>query len=495
MNPLSDIDLTLGTDPQFSDVAAIETRNLARYRLGMRVLARSRPGAAERLGRLCAAGDAELRPLMYDPVLRNAFENDMTFLERGTAEPSGFAALLELGVADVLDGVGPCERLTRPRVQPWPGRGPAWVWTELDPATRADEHVAGRLEDLLAGTMLRESSGHRVVPDADMIAGAGRGAELLAELLPHAGAGVLPHICLAGFLRDEGVDGVVNSIAGGDPIPSAFFMAPERAADPWVAAETLFHEGLHLKLFDVLRTGSLARDPDVLVPIPWRIQPWSLTRVLFALHVYAHLVLFRAAAAQAGPELRGRYGEPPATDFVDMPTPGSQAGENGTFTTSAERAAYLGEQAVRVHGGMLTAEGRRFVRWLLGALEPIEPGIASAATPAVPVGGPAGGSAGGSVGGAEAEPRRLDPRGYRQATPVEAFPLPEQRQLVAVSPSPPRFRWLNGHAWLIYALCDGADLPTLRDRYVRAAGPGAAGGLERGVAELLAAGLIEPASV
>ncbi|MCC5575796.1 hypothetical protein IMZ11_09105 [Microtetraspora sp. AC03309] len=481
MNSLPDIDLELGSDPQFSVAEAIEERNLARYRLGLRVLARRHPHAAERLGRLHAAGDAELRPLMYDPVLRNAFENDMTFLERQAGEPSAFTAFLELGVADVLDGVGPCERLTRPRVRPWPERGPSWVWTELAPVTGADEKMAGRLEELLAGTLLRESSGHRVTPDADMIAGVARGGELLAQLLPHAGAGVLRHISLAGFLRDEGVEGVLNSLAGGDPIPSAFFMAPERTEDPWVAAETLFHEGLHLKLFDVLRTGSLARDPDVLVPIPWRVQPWSLTRVLFALHVYAHLLLFRAAAAQAGPELRGRYGAPPSTEFVDRPTPGSQAAEKGEFTTSAERAAYLGQQAYSVHGHLLTAEGRRFIRWLLGALEPIAPGILPEQRPTDADEGPQ-------------EKAELDPRGYRRAVPVEACPLPEQRQLLAVSPEPPRFRWLNGHAWLIYALCDGGDLSTLREGYARAAGPRSAAGLERGVEELLTAGLIVPAS-
>ncbi|MGY0065063.1 aKG-HExxH-type peptide beta-hydroxylase [Streptomyces sp. LZ34] len=56
-------------------------------------------------------------------------------------------------------------------------------------------------------------------------------------------------------------------------------LAPERCTSPWLAAESLLHEGAHLKLFDALRTGSLVRNTAERVPIPWRIGSWTVIRV------------------------------------------------------------------------------------------------------------------------------------------------------------------------------------------------------------------------
>ena len=91
--------------------------------------------------------------------------------------------------------------------------------------------LAARLEELLSRALSKSGSGGRVRPDAGMLAGLSQGAELLAELLPNAGAGVLPHISLTGLVRDELVDGVLNSFLrrrsasfGGGPGP--------RTADP-----------------------------------------------------------------------------------------------------------------------------------------------------------------------------------------------------------------------------------------------------------------------
>jgi hypothetical protein len=106
-----------------------------------------------------------------------------------------------------------------------------------------------------------------------MAAALRRGAGLLCELLPYSGAGVLPHVALVGFATDEQADGQLYSLSGGDPLPAAILMAPGRLDSPWTAAEILLHEGLHLKLFDVLRSGSLVADPELPVPIPWPRRP------------------------------------------------------------------------------------------------------------------------------------------------------------------------------------------------------------------------------
>ncbi|GGP92314.1 aKG-HExxH-type peptide beta-hydroxylase [Streptosporangium pseudovulgare] len=503
MNLTEQADLALASDPEFGASTVIEAKNIARYRLGLTVLAGRLPDAAPLFKQLAELDDAALRPMMYDPVLRNAFEDDVVALENGAAEPGSLAHYLALDLGAFSEGRGPCERLTAPAVLLSPDRSPAWVWTELRPASPAEQVVADRLEELLAGSLADARDAGRVVPDEDMLVALHRGRALLADLLPNAAAGVLPHISLVGFARGEMTDGPFNSLAGGDPLPSAVLMAPEQLGDPWMTAEILLHEGLHLKLFDILRTCSMVRDPDQTVPIPWRISSWALTRVLFALHVYVHMVLFRAAAADAPAELRDRYGEPPKTEVVDAPTEGSEAAETGDYLTGLQRARYLGRQAAETYRDQLTPEGGRFVDWLLEALDALAPGTGSAGGPAVAAGT---GEPGGAADTALPEPARrpvsdepvpvpvsVPVSGYRKAEPVFACPIPEHRQLLAFSPEPPRFRWLNEHAWAIYALCDGGDIDSIRSRYRAATGDVTDERLEAGLAALVSAGLIVPA--
>jgi hypothetical protein len=351
------------------------------------------------------------------------------------------------------------------------------VWTEVGPES-AGRPLARRLEELKDGTFADMRGARRISPDEELVAGLSRGAELLAELLPYAGAGVFPHISLVGLARAESDDGELYSLSGGDPLPSALFIAPEHLRDPWMTAEILLHEGLHLKQFDVLRTGSLVADPGHEIEIPWRLTPWSLTRVLAALHVYAHMVLFFAAAGEAPAELRERFGEPPVTEDVGVPTPGSRAAVEGGYTTSAERAAYLGQQALEVHGGALTPAGRRFVEWLMDAAASLAPSVrANVAREPVPSSAP--------------HVPQPDPRGYRKIEPVAVCPLPEQGQLLAFAPDTAKFHWLNRHAWMIYALCDGRELAALQEQYAQHTGSDPAG-LASGLAGLVAAGLVEP---
>ncbi|WP_354642266.1 aKG-HExxH-type peptide beta-hydroxylase [Kitasatospora camelliae] len=474
-----EIDRVLGSDPQFGAAEVIEARNIARYRLGLTLLSRHHPESAERFGWLAKADDAALRPYLYDPVLRNAFENDLVNLELQRTQPSALAEYLAYAGTDRGDGLGPCERLMEPHYRPWPGRGRAWVWTDVRPK-QAAHPLAARLDELREGTLAEMRATRRVSPDAAMLEGLTRGAELLAELLPHAGAGVFPHISLIGLAQGETDDGQLYSLSGGDPLPSALLVAPEHLAKPWKTAEILFHEGLHLKQFEVLRTGSLVADPDRMTDIPWRVVPWDLRRVIAAFHVYAHMVLFFAAAEEAPAELRARFGEPPSDEDVGVPTPGSLAAAEGGYTTSKERAAFLGRQALLAHGDALTPAGRRFVQWMLDAIEPLAPGTR--------VDGPAAGPAAEPVAAAPVpEP---DPRGYRKVEPVGVCPLPELGQLLAVAPASRRFHWLNEHAWLIYALCDGRGLEEIRASYREQLGED--GPLAAGIAGLVEAGLVEP---
>ncbi len=483
-------DSALGTDANFGDSVKIQARNLARYRLGMAMLAERKPERADLLRRTIGLDDNNLLALLFDPALRNAFEDELTRLENGAPAGDGFTDLLARASVGGLDGMGPCERLTEPYRRAWPDRGRAWVWTGLSQDPAADATFRTRLEWLYNGTFTGSAPPTPIAATDEMCRALWDGADLLCELLPASGAGVLPHVALVGFATDERPDGQLYSLSGGDPLPSALFMAPNQLDDPWTTAEILLHEGLHLKLFDVLRSGSLAADPELQVPIPWRGAPWTFVRVLFALHVYVHLLVFQAAAATASDDLVKRFGPPPQSENMDAPTPGSPAAVHGTHLTSLDRARYLAEQAESVHAQSLTAQGRRFVGWLLDAIENVVPGFRTWSVRPDAAAAPAA---------AAPAPEVLTGH-FRRVEPAISVALPDLGQLLVMTHEVPKTNWLNSHAWLVYSLCDGGEVSAIEEQYRRRlseargrTGSDLAANVHRGLRDLAAAGLITAA--
>ncbi|MFF3019374.1 aKG-HExxH-type peptide beta-hydroxylase [Streptomyces sp. NPDC057939] len=479
---LTEIDRILGTDPRFGSADTIDARNTARFRVGLRILAGRHPRHATEFGRVGRLPTAGLRRLLCDPVLHNAFERDLAVALSRPSEPSTLALMLRQA-GSAKDALGPCEGLMESHHQPWPALGPAWVWTSTLPEEAHPLLTAlGRRRDDVFEEM---GVTRRVEPDGEALAALSRGAELLAELLPHTGAGALRHVALVGFAEGEDEDGSVHSFACGDRLPSALFLSPHALTDPWKAAELLFHESLHLKMFDIMRTGALVSDIGRMTGIPpWRVVDWNLRRVYSSLHVYAHMVLFFAAAAAAPAELRRRYGEPPARESVGACTPGSVAAAEGTYATSEERTRYLACQALHAHGDALTSDGRAMVVRLLDAVAPLVPGLPPTdrspehATERVTASAP--------------DPAAVPhPGGYHQRRPITVLPLQDQGTLLAVAPGSSRMVWLNAHAWFVFSLCDGRDLRALEAAYLRKA-PGGLSGLGGALEALLSAGLIAP---
>lgn len=369
---------------------------MARFVLGLQLLAQKDARHPDALRRLSLLSREQLLPLLGDPVLRNVFEDDMAKLENGH---SGALGLAELAARLPLDpeGLGPCEWMATPHVRPWPEHGPAWLWTEMRPADRVPGDLSVRLRRLYDGSIEGGPAADPVIPTPKMCRAPTRGADLLTRLLPQVGPSVLRHVSVVGFTRGESADGPLQSLSGGDPLPSAILMAPERLADPWTAAETLLHEGVHLKLFDALRSGALLKDADLSVPIPWWQTSWRLVRVLVALHFYVHMLVFQEAARHADDTLRAEFGDPPPGEVIDAVSQDTEAARNGTYGSSLERARYLAGYALGLPEGRLTADGRRFLSWLLDALHLVHEdsgvtpptgvaGVAPAQPPAVPEG-------------------------------------------------------------------------------------------------------------
>ncbi|MGR4881919.1 PqqD family protein [Streptomyces sp. LARHCF249] len=474
-------DATLVADGRFGDSGAIAERNVARFVLGLQLLARKDTRHPDVLRRLSLMDREQLLPLLGDPVLRNAFEDDVVKLENGY---SGALGLGEVAARLPLDpdGLGPCERMATPHVRPWPEHGPAWLWTEMSPADRVPGGLSARLRRLYDGSIEGGPAADPVIPTPEMCRRLTRGADLLTRLLPQVGPSVLRHVSVVGFTRGESADGPLQSLSGGDPLPSAILMAPERLADPWTAAETLLHEGVHLKLFDALRSGALLRDADLSVPIPWRQTSWRLVRVLVALHFYVHMLVFQEAARHADDTLRAEFGDPPSGEVVDEVSPGTEAARNGTYGSSLERARYLAGYVLGLPEDRLTPDGRRFLSWLLDALHLVHED--AGVTPPT-----------GVAGVAPAQPPAV-PEGavVRRTACAMARPLPERGELLLVNTDTAAMHWLNARSWLIYSLCDGRDVGSVRGEYGRRAGvdsESARTHVDACLSELTAAGLLE----
>ncbi|MDQ0771966.1 hypothetical protein QF026_000432 [Streptomyces aurantiacus] len=491
-------DTMLCADRQFGDSAAIGERNLARFRLGLTMLARHDGEAADVLRRTAAASDERLRPLLYDPVLRNCFEVDLALLESGRLEHSSFglyardhaAGPTTNGPTDVPHSTGPCEALSHPHRRAWPGLGDAWVLTEPAPHDSSQEMLAGRLMELYRDALGDSRAAGPVSPTDGVRTVLREGAELLATLLPAAGAGVLGHVTMVGFTHRESEEGPLQSMSGGDPLPSTVLLAPERCASPWLAAESLLHEGAHLKLFDALRTGSVVRNATERVPIPWRIGSWTVIRVIVALHFYVHLLVFRAAADAADEAVRERFGAPPTAEDLDEPSPGTPAALSGQYRTSVERARYLAECMLSLPEESLTENGHRFARWLLTALRLVDD---DAPRPPDRAAGPTVQARPGQSSGQL--PEILPDGTLQRVTPVDATALPGLGQLVVSPAESARMHWLNARSWTVYSLCDGRDLGSVHTAYARAAGlPAGSDEVGRQVSDsvrrLVAAGLV-----
>lgn len=479
-------DSLLCADRQFGDSAAVGERNYARFRLGLTMLARRDGSCAQALRTTAAEPEERLRPLLFDPVLRHCFEDDILRLENGTLEHSALGRYLVQyrGERPVTDpsSVGPCEGLTQPRRRAWPGLGNAWLLTEPKPRDPVDEMLGDRLMELYRDALGDGQAQAPVSPTSADRATLREGAELLASLMPATGASVLGHITMVGLTRRETQEGPLQSMSGGDPLPSSVLLAPERCTSPWLAAESLLHEGSHLKLFDALRTGAVVRNATQQVPIPWRIGSWTVIRVFVAVHFYVHLLVFQAAATAADEAVRKRFGPPPAAEVIDEPSPGTPAALRGSHRTSAERARYLAERVLALPEEALTENGHRFARWLLAVLRLVDQ---DAPTPQ------------GRAGTTAARPAAAAPLTgvFHRVTPVDACALPGLGQLLVGDAASARMHWLNSRSWTVYSLCDGRDLDSLRTAYADAAGL-AAGSTEAdrhvgdSMRQLVAAGLV-----
>ncbi len=299
-----------------------------------------------------------------------------------------------------------------------------------------DEMLASTLSGLLGGAS--EVTGE-LSADAGILDSFRRGCELLVELLPELGSGVLGHVGAVAAVRASSAMGSVLAAACGDVLPGTLIFDPDHLANPWEAAGHILHEALHLKLFDISRGGALLAEPETPLRVPWRHQTWDIRRAYVSLHVYAHMILLQAVAdargeaAEYGPRPNGRLA---ITEGVSP--------RGGDHETAAGRTRYLAERLLGDLSPCLTGEGRHLLTWLLDAVRP----LLDWSLPATAVEPPH-----------EATAR---PCG-RYTRSANLLAKPCAGRLILLDKTNGELHFLNLATWLAFELCDGE--PGIEKRY------------------------------
>ncbi|NRR32469.1 aldo/keto reductase [Oxalobacteraceae bacterium] len=358
--PIAEVDAMLADHP-FGDSAYITEQLLQTYQRRLAGLAEQLPSAA-----LLQAATAKLPfHLRYrtlgDTIMRCAIQHARVQVESG--EPYGLpleqceelflaaVSALEQGQVGLL-GSGLGERLG-----PEPHLG--WVW---------DQHCEDTVFKRAFERVLQMNYGDELpcMPTPEELSVLRQAVAILNQLLPRSSNSALSHTHIVAVYPLAGV--WASRMSSSEyRIGGTIFLSRRVLANPWTAAEHLYHESLHQQIYD-LRTGhqlldeSFARPDAPLTHSPWnrpdadRGNYWDLHRALAAFHVYAHLALLCTAADQH-PALQQQYG------------PVRMVGRR----TATVRAHYLREQIAALSWDELGPAGKRLHAWFAQLMELLDP--------------------------------------------------------------------------------------------------------------------------
>lgn len=244
-----------------------------------------------------------------------------------------------------------------------------WVWT----GTRNEQATASVFIESFESEISTSVSSQQAVlrlPTAEMRYSLIKGRELLGHLLPRATRSLMSHVHVVAVLDVEDQtkwdsdtrDDLCQNVST-HTIPGTIFISPSPLRNPWFAAEALLHESAHKKLSDIVMTGKVFRssfraDESATITavwnrdLSWNSNLWSADRALFALHYYAHAILFFQSVQEASTGLITEYGPLPWSNVA-------------TFAKSAAlKACYLKNAINDIRTRELAEDGERLVDWL-----------------------------------------------------------------------------------------------------------------------------------
>ncbi|HEU4408229.1 MAG TPA: HEXXH motif-containing putative peptide modification protein [Polyangiaceae bacterium] len=479
------LDERLQQHEQFGQSPKIIARVAERYRFALDVLAgrdaRLR-GLADRVEGLDgASADA----LFGDLLVRAELEAAIGRLESSGPLDASIESLgWLLGEALGAPGGGRLPGVARRAMGRDFAVGPArrtWVWDLPEGPTPTLDRLR---ESIRTGFMPGAESGVEIIrPTPRMVERLDRACSLLGRLVPRVAESVFLHLHSIAVANIRGPRGRMLTGSGGDGTPCMIFIDPDELENPWDTAGHILHEGVHLKLSDLIRTGAIVTDEGP-VELPWGRRT-ALSNCVFAYHAYAHMRAFRAAVEHLGPALHAEFGAP--HDY-QAPAHAMSVVNNAStapFSQAHERLNHLHEQLGGPLAPRLTPVGRSLVAWLWDAIDPAgelgPPPPAAGAAARAPAPAPLGPSS----------------ARYRHNRGVPLRRSPSAEALFALEPGSQKIVTLNLAAWLAFELCDGKTEREVLSAYAAATGLGADRAwveLAPALGELRASGMIVPAS-
>ncbi|AEI68851.1 aKG-HExxH-type peptide beta-hydroxylase [Corallococcus macrosporus] len=464
---IQQLDHRLQHQEPFGNSSKIVLRVIERYKFVLEVLSRHDERLRALTERVEALDTASVNVLFGDLLVRAALESAISKLE--TTGPVGavrdtFPALLGEALDSLAEGRGmSVSRRAMGRDFAVGPSGRTWVWDLPDSPSRVGDLLR---DSIRTGFMPGARSSVEIIrPTPGMVEGLERACELLRRLVPEMARSVFLHLHCIAVANIRGPRGRMLTGSGGDGTPCMIFIDPEELANPWDTAGHILHEAIHLKLSDLIRTGAIVTDDD-LVELPWG-RKTALSNSLFAYHAYAHMQVFREAVKHVGPDCHEEFGAP--RDY-DAPAHAMSVVKNDVkpYARAEERLAYLHSALAGPLAHRVTPYGRELVAWLWETIRPLVedvPGDDTAPRAAPP-------SA--DVSRAPSSVR------YRQGRDLSLRRSPASEVLFALDPASQKIVTLNLPAWLAFELCDGKTEEELLSSYTSSLGLG----VERAWAQL-----------
>jgi predicted O-methyltransferase YrrM len=319
--------------------------------------------------------DPELRRrVIGDTVLRSAIKCAHT--QVSTKEEQG----LPLGICDSLfclasdhlqsEGEGYLldrGRTPMPRIGAASHHGAIWCETDWDTWLWHANKDADLYSRALRYVINEHELGPLAIVDQGDIERARIGQQLVESIVPNLGASASSHVNTIGLFDPVGRRrGVASSSQF--RLSGTIFINKKMFKNPWEAAEHIFHESLHQKLYDI-RTGhtilseTFDEDNERRVISYWnppglaQENRWNTHRAMAAFHVYVHLALMARIAEVRKDELEHQYGS--KKGMIDS-------------RVALDRAQHLGQELRNKCEDELGYAGKAMLDWMINVLDIID---------------------------------------------------------------------------------------------------------------------------
>lgn len=339
---LADLEEELASHPLFGDAAAIRARAAAFTELALSSTAAGRALAK-------ALAPADRGAVLLSPVVRDAIARDD---ERGTRVLAHVADAVTRG-APVALGDTPHLCATSER---------AFVFVASAGRGVLGEHFRHMFTSKLASELGQSALVLRD-PRPEELVTLEAAAGLARRAVPRLFESALAHVDVVALVDSlDGTRAGLIESASWVQFPATVFLSPLALVSPKQAAESLFHEAVHHKHYDLRRSRSIVardyREEDAVVVVsPWNEndREWPSARATSACHVYVHLALMHVAIVE-------RLGD---------------AASKAQALTCAERARYLVDELMARAEADQGSDGRALTAWLAEQLSRVEAVIAA----------------------------------------------------------------------------------------------------------------------